>query len=344
MTTSIPVTAPPVLPVRDELIRRGLRLSQLRLLVALQETGQVSGAAAQVAMTQPAASRLLSDLEKTVDARLYDRHARGVTLTPAGEALAARARDLLSGLDDAQRQIQALSSGERGTVRIGSVTGPAVELVLPVIRELRVTYPDIELSVHVDTSDKLADALTAGELDFYIGRVPDGMDTRAITLHEVGPEPVSLVARLEHPLFSRRSELTIADCLGYDWVMQPENGLLRRTTEAYLLRNGFAPPERILSTSSMLLTLAIICETNAIAPLARSAADFYAGEQAFGGRIRRLDTAGDLAVVPYSIIHLRSVDPSPAVRRVLHLITQKIGGEEALAGSQAGGGANSGPS
>ena len=70
MPTSIPVTAPPVVPVRDELIRRGLRLPQLRLLVALQDTGQVSGAAAQVAMTQPAASRLLSELEKTVDARL----------------------------------------------------------------------------------------------------------------------------------------------------------------------------------------------------------------------------------------------------------------------------------
>ena len=323
MPTSIPVTAPPVVPVRDELIRRGLRLPQLRLLVALQDTGQVSGAAAQVAMTQPAASRLLSELEKTVDARLYDRHARGVTLTAAGLALAARAREMLHGLDEVQQQITALGSGERGKVRIGSVTGPAVELVLPVIRELRVTYPDIELSVHVDTSDKLADALTAGELDFYIGRVPDGMDTRAITLFEVGPEPVSLVARLEHPL-SRKSDLQVADCLAYDWVMQPENGLLRRTAEAYLLRNGFNPPERILSTSSMLLTLAIICETNAIAPLARSAADFYAGEKAFGGRIRRLETAADLAVVPFSLIHMRTVEPAPAVKRVLGLIRQKI--------------------
>ena len=112
MTSTIPVTSPPVLPVRDELIRRGLRLSQLRLLVAIQDTGQVSGAAAQVAMTQPAASRLLSELEKTVNARLYDRHARGVTLTAEGSALAARAREVLHGLDDVQHQIAALSTGE----------------------------------------------------------------------------------------------------------------------------------------------------------------------------------------------------------------------------------------
>ena len=325
MQNPSPVLRPPVVPARDELIRRGLRLPQLRLLVALHDTGQVSGAAAQVGTTQPAASRLLSELEKTVEARLYERHARGVTLTPAGEALSARARDMLRGLDDVQHEIAALGGGERGTVRIGSVTGPAVELVLPVIRELRVTYPDIELSVHVDTSDKLADALMARDLDFYIGRMPEGMDPGAIALEEVGPEPVALVARLDHPL-SRRAGFGMADCLAYDWVMQPENGLLRRTTEAYLLRNGFSPPERILSTSSLLLTLAIICETNAIAPIARSAADFYAGEQAFGGRIRRLDVAGDLKVVPFSLIYLRAVAPSPAVERVLRLIRRKIDG------------------
>ena len=72
--------------VKDELIRRGLRLPQLRLLVALSDTGQVSAAATQVAMTQPAASRLLAELERTVGAPLYNRNARGVTLTLAGFA------------------------------------------------------------------------------------------------------------------------------------------------------------------------------------------------------------------------------------------------------------------
>ncbi|WP_321333209.1 LysR substrate-binding domain-containing protein [Breoghania sp.] len=311
------------LAARDELIRRGLRLSQLRLLLALSETRQVSSAATQVAMTQPAASRLLSDLERTVGSRLYSRHARGVTLTAAGKALAEQARQTLRGLDAVQQKIAAIESGERGAVRIGSVTGPAVQLVLPVIRELRVTYPEIELSVLVDTSNRLGDALLAGDLDFYIGRVPDGMETHAVALNEIGPEPVSLIARLEHPL-SRHPNPSVEDCLAYDWVMQPEDGLLRRTVEAYLLRNGYRPPERILSTSSMLLTLAIICETNAIAPIARSAANFYASPNAFGGRIRCLDAGKDMAVVPYSLIYLRGVEPSPAVHRVRQLIRQKI--------------------
>ena len=316
-------TSPKVHALRDELIRRGLRLPQLRLLVALLETGQVSGAAAQVAMTQPAASRQLAELEKTIGAPLYDRHARGVTLTAAGTVLAQRARDMLHGLDQVQHEIASLASGDRGKVRIGSVTGPAVQLVLPVIRELRVTFPEIEISVLVDTSDKLGDALLAGDLDFYIGRLPDGVDAGAIVLEEIGREPVSLVTRLEHPL-SRRSNLKVEDCLEYDWVMQPEGGLLRRTAEAYLLRNGYRTPARILSTSSLLLTLAIICETNAIAPIARAAADFYASQNAFGGRIRRLEIADDMEVVPFSLIYLRNTKASPAARRVIQLISQQI--------------------
>ena len=309
--------------LRDELVRRGLRLPQLRLLVALEDTGQVSGAAAQTAMTQPAASRLLSELERTVEARLYDRHARGVTLTPAGTALAARARDILYRLDQAQNEIAELTRGVRGAVRIGSVTGPAVELVLPLIRELRVVYPEIELSVQVDTSDKLADSLLSRDIDFYIGRIPEGIDTRALTLEPIGPEPVSLIVRLEHPL-TRRRPLSVEDCLDFDWVMQPAGSLLRRTAEEYLLKNGYRPPGRILSTSSMLLTLAIICETNAIAPIAKAAADFYAAQDAFGGRILQLGVAEDMQVLPFSLVSLREVDASPATQRVLTLMRQKI--------------------
>ena len=308
---------------RDELIRRGLRLPQLRLLVALCDTGQVSGAAAQMAMTQPAASRLLAELERTVEARLYDRHPRGISLTPAGEALAARARDVLYRLDQAHEEIAALTSGVRGPVRIGSVTGPAVEIVLPVVRQLRADYPEIQLSIEVGTSDKLADSALAGNLDFYIGRVPDGVDPRPFTLEEIAPEPVALVLRYGHPLLAR-DDITIADCLAFDWVMQPEGSVLRRTMEDYLMKSGFRPPQHVVATASMLMTLAIVCETDAIAPMAQSAANFYASEQAFGGRIRRLGVAEDMVVATFSLVGLRDREHSPAILRVLDLIRGKF--------------------
>ncbi|SFH63336.1 LysR family transcriptional regulator [Albimonas pacifica] len=308
---------------RDELLRRGLRLPQLRLLAALAETGRISAAAAQVAITQPAASRLLAELERMVEAKLYDRHARGVTLTDAGRLLAARAAIVLRQLDQGHVEIQEMTRGARGLVRIGAVTGPALEIVVPVIRELRVTYPEIEIAVQVDTSDKLADQLLKLELDFYIGRLPEEVDARAVSMRPIGPEPVSLVVRREHPL-TRRDPVLLTDCLAFDWVMQPPGGLQRRTVESYLLETGNPLPRRILGTSSVLLTLALISNTNAIAPLSRAVATFYAGAGGPGGGIHLLSIADEMAVTPFSLIRRAGETASPPAARVLGLIERQL--------------------
>ncbi|MGR3454076.1 LysR family transcriptional regulator [Pseudooceanicola sp.] len=310
-------------PVRDHLIRQGLRFSQLRLLVALEETGQMSGAAAQVAITQPTASRLMSELERMVGAPLYTRHARGVTLTESGRMLADSARAILHRLDDTSASVAEMTRGARGLVRIGAVTGPALEIVLPVIRDLRVTYPEIEIRVTVDTSDKLAEDLLSQDIDFYIGRLLEGVDARAFRMRRIGPEPVALIVRLEHPL-ARKERITLEDCLIYDWVMQPPGGLQRRTVETYLLENGYRVPQRILGTSSLLLTLAIISDTNAVAPVARSVGEFYAANSALGGNIRLLDVAQDMAVSPYSLIRLEGAQLSPPASRVFDMVEQSI--------------------
>jgi len=311
---------PPTLSAtRDRLIRQGLKFSQLRLLVALEETGQMSGAAAQLAITQPAASRLMGELERMVEASLYTRHARGVVLTETGRLFAGTARAILRQLDETQQSVGAFTRGARGLVRIGAVTGPALEIVLPVIRDLRVTYPEIEITVNVETSDKLAESLLSHDIDFYIGRLPDGVDARAFQMQLIGPEPVALMVQIDHPL-TRHEHVSLDDCLAYDWVMQPPGGLQRRTVETYLLENGYSIPDRVLGTSSLLLTLALVADTNAVAPVARSVGEFYAEGSALGGNIRLLDVAVDMAVSPYSLVRPAEHDMSPPVARVYDLV------------------------
>lgn len=308
----------------DRLVRRGLKFSQLRLLAALRDTGQVSAAAQQTGMTQPAASRLLTALEEIVGAPLFTRHPRGVTLTEAGHLLADQAATMLHGLDLASARIDQVVEGARGLVRMGSVTGPSLEILLPVIREARLVYPEIRVSVQIDTSDKLADALLARELDFYIGRIPQGVDMRPFRLRVIGPEPIALMVRLDHPL-TRRDPLTLEDCLAYDWVSQPPGGLLRGTMEAYLMARGLGLPRRVLSTSSTLFLLALVNETNAIAPIARSVADFFIERAALGSRLARLPVAGDMAVSDYGIV-TRAEDPlSPAADQLLAMVAQRCG-------------------
>lgn len=286
---------------KDRLLRRGLKLTHLRLIAALAETGQISAAAPMLAMSQPAASRLLGELDDVVGASLYKRHSRGVTLNALGLRLAEWSRSLLSDLDAVDREISELASGERGNVTVGAVTGPALELVLPVLRQIRMMLPGISSTIIVDTSDKLAELLLAERLDFYIGRIPQDADHSRFTAKPLGPEPASLIVRENHPLM-RMQNLSMKDCIVYDWVLQAPGGLLRHTVESYLLERGLPLPERIISTSSILMTLALIARSNAISPVARPVAEFFGTSEGLDGRIATLPIADNLVVASYSIL------------------------------------------
>ena len=100
----------------NPLLRAGLKMSHLRMLVTIEEHGQVSAAAAALNMTQPAASRMLSEMEAIVKSPLCQRASRGVVLTQFGEALAKRAKKILLELREASRELAQMKSRQR---RIG---------------------------------------------------------------------------------------------------------------------------------------------------------------------------------------------------------------------------------
>ncbi|MCV0397158.1 MAG: LysR family transcriptional regulator [Rhizobiaceae bacterium] len=303
-------------PGRDRLLRRGLNLRHLRLLTALDRTGQISAAAARLSISQPAASRLLADLERIAEATLHTRLPRGIELTESGRHLAAIAGRMLSELDAAAREVDEIEAGRRGLVSIGAVTGAALEHVLPVLRQMRVTHPRINANVVVDTSDKLAPLMLAEELDFYIGRIPPSIEASAFVADPIGPEPVVLIVREGHPLL-RSGQVGLANCVEFDWVMQPQGGLMRQTVEAYLMDRRISLPARVISTSSTLMTLALIAQSNAIAPIARAAALFFGDRDGLGARIAALPVASDLAVTPYSLLRAARRPLTP-VSRLVH--------------------------
>lgn len=307
---------------QHRLVRKGLKFSQLRLLAALRETSQIGTAAQQVNMTQPAASRLLAQLEEMIGAALFTRHARGVALTEVGEIMADQAVRTLRELDLSQERVVEVMQGTRGLVRVGSVTGPSLEIILPLVREMRVSTPAVEIAVQVDTSDKLAEALLARDLDFYIGRIPERTNARPFSVIDIGNEPLRLVVREDHPL-TRVANPTLQQCVEYDWVSQPPGGLMRRTAEDYLLSHGLRLPRRILSTSSTLFTLALIQKTNAIAPLAKAVADFFIDSSELGGRLAILPVASDLSVKTYGIVTRETRDLSPAAESILATLRRR---------------------
>lgn len=198
-----------------------------------------------------------------------------MALTGVGAALALRARRIEMELSDALRDIREAASGAVGHVRIGSVTSPAIDLLLPAIRNARRAAPGLTFEVTVAPSDVLCENLMAGRIDFALGRLPPDGGRGMFTLTRIGVEPVALVVRRDHPLMQQAS-IEAGDLLAYDWVMPPMDSLLTRTVLNRLAALGLSVPPQRLSTASFLLTLALIQQSNAIAPVARAVAASFA--------------------------------------------------------------------
>ncbi|MGR4843381.1 LysR family transcriptional regulator [Rhizobium sp. LARHSG275] len=306
----------------DGLLRAGLKLNHLRMIIAIEDSGQISAAAEVLNISQPAASRMLSEMESITKTSLYERVARGVVLTTFGAALARRARKILLELREASREIGELKSGKGGSVFIGAVTAPAMSLVVPAINKVRKAYPGIEINIQVETSNVLARELLAARHDFIIGRIPDDLNPRLFEVTEIGIERACLIVRSRHPLMKQKTS-SLSDVRDYDWVFQPPGTLLRRTIEDVFLSRGVALPENIVNTSSLLLTCAIICETDAIAPVAVDVAQFLASQGSNASDVRMLPIDFDINVKPYSMITARERALPPSARLLYDIIIEE---------------------
>ncbi|MGH8270062.1 MAG: LysR family transcriptional regulator, partial [Steroidobacteraceae bacterium] len=121
--------------------RPQLKTHQLAFLVHLDEERRLARAAAAAGLTQPAASKLLRQIEETLDVRLFERHARGVAPTRYGEILVRHARLALSEIGLAREELAALKAGRTGNAALGSIVEPGANLVPAAVAMLKQRDP-----------------------------------------------------------------------------------------------------------------------------------------------------------------------------------------------------------
>ena len=311
----------------EGLLRSGLKFSHMRMIVALEDQGRVSAAAQVLNISQPAASRMIAEMEAILAVKLCERLPRGIALTPSGKALARRARAILLEMSEADREIADLKTGKGGSVFVGAVTAPAMDLAMRAIREVRRLYPRMEITIQNETSNVLARELLASRHDFIIARIPDDLNPRLFESRVLGIEKACLIVRRGHPLL-RGAPVPLERLIGYDWVLQPGGTLLRRTIEGLLIARNAPLPDRLINTSSLLLTIVMVAQSDAIAPVATEVANFFRSGEGPTGAIEILPVDVDIEVQPYSIIKVRNRALSPAAQ----LLHDFIVGKAELAG------------
>ena len=306
----------------DSLIKAGLKLNHLRLISAIADNAQVSAAAEVLNISQPAASRMLHEVESLLKAPLFERAAKGMVATRFGEAMAKRARTILLEIREANREITELKTGYGGSVNFGSVTAPAISLAVPAIRKVRSLYPAIQINFQLETSNVMARDLLAARYDFIIGRIPDEFNPQHFDATRLGIERACLVVRTGHPLLSQPAS-SLSELSAYDWVFQPPGSLLRRSMEAMFVQANVPPPANVVSTSSVLLTMALVSQSDSIAPIALEVAEFLASQSGSIGEIAILETDFEIVLQPFSLITARGRALPPSAKLLHDLIVDE---------------------
>jgi DNA-binding transcriptional LysR family regulator len=194
----------------------------LLYFVTVAEAGQITRAARKLNLAQPALSRAITQLESDVGVKLLERHARGVTLTPAGEAFLVKARAAVSAWSDALSTAQSMARARRGTIDFGFVGVPPGLDSPALLETFAQEYPEIdvcyrELAFPCTTSSWLAD------VDVAVCHLPPADPD--VWVNVLRCEPRVVLAPRRHRLAGRR-ELSVAEVLdetfiGFDRSIDP---------------------------------------------------------------------------------------------------------------------------
>jgi DNA-binding transcriptional LysR family regulator len=292
-----------------------LKTRHLLLLLHLYEQRSVLRAAEAANMTQPAASKLLSEMEGILGVPLFERHARGVKPTWYGQVLIRRARSALSEIGRAHDEIAAMRSGRMGQAAIGTVVNPGTTLVPQAIAAVKRDFPDILIRVEMDYSRPLVAKLLDGQLDIVIGRILGPEGAGDLEFEPLADEPHSVIVRAGHPL-TARSVVTHVDLVEYGWIMPPAASVLRTRLDSMFMEHGLTPPQNIIETASLPVIIHLLRHSDLLTALpAESVAPYLQTAQ-----MQVLPIELGVRMEFFGIIRRRDQQLSPGAERVLEAL------------------------
>lgn len=301
-----------------------MRPVQSRLLVEIADSGQLQRAAQACAMTQPAASRMLADIEDRLGTVLFERLPKGMEPTPAGALIVHHARRILDDHAQLCAEFRELGEGRGGTVRVGAVTGPAIGELVPAIHWLKARAPRVDVTVEVAPSQALVQALGRGDLDFALARLPAGFDDRGFEIEPARDEIVRLMVRDGHPMLGQ-GPVSLRALSDFPWILQERGLPIRRALESVFHDEGLASPGNVISASSLLVIVALLRDSDAIAPMSQEVMELMLDPPVSAG-FRRLDLNRLVTVEPYMILRPRERRMSHAAEMLLDRVRTAIRG------------------
>lgn len=210
-------------------------LRQLQYAVAVADCGRFHAAAAACNVSQPALSAQVSELERAIGVRIFERDRAAVVVTAAGAEVLERARRILAEAGELEAAGAALRDPFGGTLRIGVIPTMAPYVLPEVAPSLLEAFPRLRVQWREDRTPELVAALRAGELD--AGIVAVEADLGDVTVEPLATDPFVVVVAAGHPLAGRAS-VGLADLAGEEVLLLEEGHCFRDQALAVCAASG----------------------------------------------------------------------------------------------------------
>lgn len=229
-------------------ISRALNLRHLRAFIEVAHTGNFTRAADKLAISQPALTSTIHQLEALIDVELFQRTTRKVTLSPDGEEFLPTAERLINDFEQAILAVHANAKRRKGLVGIAVLPSIAIRLLPRVLENFRQSHPSIRVNLRDDNARGVQRQVLRNEVDFGISNLWE--DRPELEYTPLFRDPVGAVLLADHPLAQEASPLPWSKLKGYSFAaMSHDTGVnaLLNTTEGL--------PESVYSPDFEVLTL-----------------------------------------------------------------------------------------
>ncbi|RFU44764.1 LysR family transcriptional regulator [Paraburkholderia sp. DHOC27] len=301
--------------VHDTTVLARLRFKHLQLLDILGRTHNLRIAAEQMHMTQPAATKILSDIETMLGAPLFERLPRDMRPTDLGALSLRYASRAVADLGKFVSEFSMLKNGGYGHLAIGAITASTAQVVTAAIKEIQQQRPALIVRLIEQSSDQLALWLEEKKLDLMVGRLTEARQQILFDVEDLSAEPVWVVVGRHHPLL-KCANLEIADLGSWSWILYPPATAIRHLFDETFAATGLLAPVGIVETPSIFSTLELLQSTDMISLQPRAAVEKYVAN----GLLGQLVVPIHRTMSNYGIITRKNEIPSHATQEFIALL------------------------
>ncbi|XHR29680.1 MAG: LysR family transcriptional regulator [Chthoniobacteraceae bacterium] len=192
-----------------------MELRHLRYFIAVAEEENVSRAALNLHVSQPALSRQVRDLEDELGFPLLERSAKSVKLTEAGRVFLVEAQAVIERVEEAVAKARTAAEGAAGEIHVGYAMSPTVRILPKALRAFQDELPNLKVKLHDLSTEEMLVGLREGHLDMAIMVHAHAAILRGLQSQDLSRQPIRLAVAPRHPLSEKKS-VTLAEAAKFE--------------------------------------------------------------------------------------------------------------------------------